>query len=118
MREILAIIRNFVQDRPVMLVHNSNPDKAYDLIVQEVKELGEVVGNPDKERKEIADTLWMVFNYCLLRGIDPEVEIREKAARNHLKRPAHLWQEGEYSECDTKARREWTPMHEDEFYSI
>lgn len=118
MREILSIIRDYIKDRPVMEENNQDPIQMLALLEAEIFEY-EDEQDPEKKKRELADITWFVLSMAILTGVDIEKEIREKAARNHLKRPAYLWKSGSYKEVDKKAREEWKQNGgDDHFYSI
>lgn len=118
MREIQKLIELYVSDRPVMMENNLVPANSLKLIKDELQEMEEAMGDKNSLGREIADVAWMLLSFANIHGIDVEEEIRTKMARNYLKRPAYLWQDGTYEECDKKARSEWTKQIEEEFYSL
>ena len=119
MKEIQQIISDYVSDRPVMFSHNSDNAKMLTLILSEVAELSDVLDNNPELGHELSDVVWFCYSMAMINGIDLDEEIRTKAARNHLKRPAKDWQEGDYKEADQKARKEWKEQGGDEeFYKV
>lgn len=90
-----AIDKGFY-DREVLAVEKGeyavdNPSLASEklmLIVTEVAEAQEALrdGDRENEAEEVADILIRTLDYAAWRGINPDIEVRKKMARNR-KRP-------------------------------
>ena len=105
MKELIQITRDFDEDRPVMAQNNGKPERLFELLDEEVQELKQAEG--ENIGRELADILWDVFKIAIHHDIDLVMEFREKAARNHLKYPAHLFQEGNYWKKKAQAKAQW-----------
>ena len=46
MRQIVEIVSNFLLDRKTMLENNSDPQRMYELLLEELKEVFEVLDDP------------------------------------------------------------------------
>lgn len=119
MKEVLQIIENYIEDRPRMKENNANPKNMERLLREEVEEfVADLDTGSDNLGREAADIVWFVASICFLKGIDLEEEIREKAARNHLKRPAVLYSNGlTYEQAEQEVKKQWTKEDEKEFYA-
>lgn len=119
MREIQQMIANYVADRPLMFAHNQDNHRMLTLLLGEVAELSEVLGDKENLGHELADVVWLAISMAVLNDIDLDNEIRTKGARNHLKRQSCDWQEGDYKTQDRISRQKWADNGgDDEFYGV
>lgn len=87
------------------------------LILGEVQEALEVIDDPVKLGRELADVVFIVMSLANMKGIDLEDELREKTALNTIRYTADLFQEGDYTEARKIVKANEKPII-DEFYSI
>jgi NTP pyrophosphatase (non-canonical NTP hydrolase) len=111
-------VANFRADRPVMDRANSSDDLVFRYLQMELDELGEVLGDREKMKTELPDVAWFLITLCQNNNIDLFETLMEKASRNICKYPAGELQEGDWEEKRKQLRKDWTPMRENEFYSI
>lgn len=116
MQKEQEMVRNFVSDRPTLAENNNNPKRMAELLQEEVNEVIEVLDNPEMLRSELVDVVWFVLTIANLNDIDLEEAFKEKAALNHLRYQAHLFQDGDYYEARAKVKAD-EPEVLREFYS-
>lgn len=109
--------RLFVADRPALLENNSNIGRVLQLLLNEVNEAIADQDDPTLLARELSDIGFFLLTAFDLINADLFDEMREKASRNLLKRPAHLYSNGKtYEEIDVFVRENWTKEKESEFY--
>ena len=117
MKELQKMVGDWLADRPTMYENNQDPQRLIELLEGEVVEVAEVMDQPEKLGRELADVAWFLMTVANLKGIDLEAEVREKAAVNSLRYSANLFQEGDYEEARKQVKANEKPII-DEFYSI
>ena len=113
-------LSNFHVDRPVMNVGNTT-EHLIERLKGEVEELQEDFrGNGMTREKyleqELVDILVFAWAAIESLAVDPDMAIREKIARNMVKYPAHLLQEGDYDEQMEKCKAQWSKEDNKDFY--
>lgn len=116
MKEEQQIVDKFIEARPVIEENNRDLANMGILLRAEFQELCEAleIGNPAEIAFEMVDLLWLILSICHYFQIDFNMVFKIKACRNELKRPAKMWQEGDYDEIDAEARRSWAERGGDE----
>lgn len=118
MKDIIQRVKDFANDRPILKQAGQNNLDMIHMIRAEVNEAEEVANDREKLAREIPDIIIFCVQLAINNNIDLTAEIMEKLARNQIKYLASDYQEGDYQEARRKSRADWTPMREDEFYSI
>lgn len=120
MLEIQALVRDSVDDRPVMKANNTF-HATVELLMGEVQELVEAHPNGDNKdiAQEVADIFIFAFTLANVLGVDVDAEVREKIAYNHTRYVASEFQGGDYAEARDKCRK-WVKETEwkKQFYAI
>lgn len=117
MKELQKMVAGWVEDRPILKVNNQDNKVMGNLILGEVQEALEVIDDPVKLGRELADVVFMVMSLANMKGIDLEDELREKTALNIVRYQAHMFQEGDYDEARRQVKANEKPIIE-EFYGI
>lgn len=135
LQRIMDHSKNFKEDRPVMSQHNSDPMRLLDLLKTEILEAQEELlqvtnyqnfagesADPETLKRmryvagqELADIAWFTVGLFQSLDLDMYEHMMTKAARNHLKHPAFLYQEGSYKDAVSRAREQWTPLDQKDF---
>jgi len=119
MKELQQLVGNFLVDRPRMAENNSDPEVMFKLLRDEVDEAeAEIDSDPETMARELADVVFFTMTLANQYGIDLGEAIREKTARNHVKYPAVMFQNGRsYTEAKRMARDQWKETGgDDQFY--
>ena len=109
----------FREARPTMDEKNT-PEFLCHLLTLELNELVEAVeiGQNGLIEHEVADIIFLALELANVIGFDAETAVREKSARNILKFPWQLFQEGDYLSTIDKCKEEWgSESGDNEFYS-
>lgn len=110
--------RVFMEDRPTLKENNADIGVVLKLLLDEVHEALEVVTDPTELARELADIGFFLLTAYDVIQKDMFDEMREKSARNQLKRPPYHFESGDFSEANKKAMDEWRDSNGDvEFYS-
>ena len=110
--------RVFMEDRPTLQQNNADIGVVLKLLLDEAHEALEVVTDPTELARELADVGFFLLTAYDVIEKDMFDEMREKSARNQLKRPPSYFKSGDFSEANKKARDEWRDSNGDaEFYS-
>ena len=113
---LITTNRNFLEDRPLMEENNhASLSAILRLLADEVDEAIETVEHGDviiEDKKvaieqELADIGIFLMTVFDVLGSDMYSCIMEKQARNYLKYPAYLFQDGDYNEKRALAKEEW-----------
>lgn len=121
MKELQALVGDFLADRPTMKANNTF-HTTVDLLRREVDEL--VEAHPNGDNKDIAQEVADVFIFALtlanILGVDVDAEVREKTAYNHTRYKAENFKEGTDYDEGRKVSREWVKANnwKNKFYNI
>jgi len=122
---IFELARDFQEGRRTLNENNADPKVVFDLLLGEVEELREELdlliqgkSSPEKAGREVSDIVLFCLSLYRALKIDPETELKEKIARNHLKHPAYRFNNGiAFSEAIRLDREEWTDERESDYYA-
>ena len=109
MNEYQEIVNRFITERPVLQEHNNNLANMGILLRAEFDELMEALegGDTTEIAFECVDVFYFILSMCHYLNIDFDMCFKIKSARNIMKRPAFLFQSGDYEQLDAEARRSW-----------
>lgn len=119
--DIFQNISNWQKDRPIIDKANKDINLLLSLLAQEVIELEEeVVGQnrPEWTASEAVDVIFFSLAIIEMMGIDPKEAMKQKLAKNTLKYPAHIWQDGSYQDCKKETLAQYSKQDEIDFYSM
>lgn len=118
LEHLVLLNRLFCEDRPTIASNNADVGRVLLLLLNEVQEALADKDDPILLARELADIGFFLLTAFDIIGSDMFEEMREKGARNILKRPAHLYKvEKSYEEIDLYVRQNWTKEDEREFYT-
>ena len=101
MKEYQQMVRNFLDDRPVMRKNNTHK-RVVELLHGEVDEVRGA--GPEELAWELADVVFFVMTLANMHDIDLGEALREKTAFNLSRFPSSDFQEGDYSEARLKGK--------------
>lgn len=110
------IVTRFIEERPVLQEHNADLANMGILLRAEFNELMDALegGDPAEIGFEMADVFFFLLSMCHYLNLDFDMIFKIKVARNLMKRPSSMFQEGDYHEIDAEVRRSWAERGGDE----